>query len=86
MFSDLTLTPPEVTDGMIQLEGMLKKLEASIMDAIKDVDQKRKVGLVKYIPLPHGESFHPSGFISNKNELLEIANAIVKFILYDFKV
>ena len=44
------MSPRPILEAMNQLEGLLKKLEQVVMDAIKDIDQKKKAGVFKYHP------------------------------------
>jgi len=37
------LSPEPVIDLILQLDGMLKRLESSMLDIVKDVEQKKKV-------------------------------------------
>jgi len=39
------LTPQPILENILQLRDMLKQVEQSIMDIVKDVDQKKKVVL-----------------------------------------
>lgn len=39
-----SLTPPQLQSAMTQLEGMLGRLEHSIKDIVRNLEQKKQVG------------------------------------------
>ena len=50
-----SLSPRSVVEAMTQLDGLLKKLEQVVMDVIKDIDSKKKVGVCGETNFTHTE-------------------------------
>lgn len=43
------LSPQPISDALLQLDSMLKKLEQAVLSVIKDVEHKKKVNCKKCI-------------------------------------